>query len=189
MSTSGYIEFPARSAPRLALPEQSSNFIISVEGQLLRPVSYTRILPGIQDILLPSPRTKSASRDDNFSVSANRQLSRLHSRKTQLYIFYYKATRLAPAHLFAIMERGEDALAGKEEKDIPSHRFPPTSQDRTIHFKGEYILIVNQETDRQVAFEEVITEYRGFEVPAGYTCYVRGATIYFDIKTTLQVGS
>lgn len=79
------------------------------------------------------------------------------------------------------IQRGDDALAGKEEKNIPSHRFPPTAQDRTINFKGKYILIVNEETDHQVAFEEDVTEYREFEVPAGYTCYVRGATVYFNV--------
>jgi hypothetical protein len=79
------------------------------------------------------------------------------------------------------IQRGDDALASKEEKNIPSHRFPLTSQDRTINFKGKYILIVNEETNHQVAFEEDITEYTEFEVPASYTCYVQGASVYFDV--------
>ena len=86
------------------------------------------------------------------------------------------------ANLCISIQRGDDALAGKEENDIPSHRFPPDpNNDRTIWFKGEYILIVNQETNNQKTFEENIAVYTEFEVPAGYTCYIRGASVYFKV--------
>jgi len=82
------------------------------------------------------------------------------------------------------MARGDDALAGREEKDIPSHRFPPSTNDRTIYFKGKYILIVNEETGDQKTFEDneiPTTEYRSYEVPAGYTCYIRVAGVWFKV--------
>jgi hypothetical protein len=79
------------------------------------------------------------------------------------------------------MARGNEALTGQEEKDIPSHRFPPTIKDKTICFKGEYLSIINQETNDQKTFEENISEYQEYQVPAGYTCYVRGASVYFKV--------
>jgi len=81
------------------------------------------------------------------------------------------------------MARGDDALAGREERDIPSHRFPPTTIDRTINFKGKYISIVNQETNDQIAFEDneiPTTKYKPYKVPAGYTCYIRVASVWFE---------
>jgi len=78
------------------------------------------------------------------------------------------------------MARGYEALAGREEKDIPSHRFPPDpNNDRTICFRGEYIEIVNLETDDQKTPKENITKDTEYEVPAGYTVYVRGASVHF----------
>jgi len=80
------------------------------------------------------------------------------------------------------MGRGDKALAGQEEKDIPSHRFPPeSSKDRTICFKGEYLSIFNEGTQHRKTFKEDIKEYEEYEVPAGYTCYVRGASVYFKV--------
>jgi hypothetical protein len=79
------------------------------------------------------------------------------------------------------MARGDEALAGQEEKDIPGHFFPPTTKDKTIYFKGEYLSIVNQETNDRKTFKENISEYQEYEVPAGYTCYVRGASVYFKV--------
>ena len=79
-------------------------------------------------------------------------------------------------------QRGDDALAGREETNIPSHRFPPEpSQSRTICFKGVYLSIINQETKHRKTFEENVTEYKEFEVPAGYTCYIRGASVFFKL--------
>lgn len=80
------------------------------------------------------------------------------------------------------MARGDDALAGREETDIPSHRFPPVTHDRTIYFKGYYLSVYNQETDdykTHLDNQVPTTEYEPFEVPAGYTVYVRGASVYF----------
>lgn len=79
------------------------------------------------------------------------------------------------------MARGDEALAGNQEKDIPSHRFPPDTKSRTIYFKGLYLSIVNQETDNRKTFKENINKYEEYEVPPRYTCYVRGATVYFKI--------
>jgi len=82
------------------------------------------------------------------------------------------------------MARGDEALAGREETDIPSHRFPPTNTDRTIFFKGHYIAVYNQETQDQLAFEDnatPTTEYKDYQVPAHYTCYIRGASVYFKV--------
>lgn len=82
------------------------------------------------------------------------------------------------------IQRGDEALAGRKEKDIPSHRFPPTTKNRTIYFEGKYILIVNEETDDQKTFEDneiPTTESKPYEVPAGYTCYIRVASVWFKV--------
>jgi len=83
------------------------------------------------------------------------------------------------------MARGDEALAGRPEKDIPSHIFPPDpNNDRTIYFKGWYIEIVNKETNdvkTHIDNEVATTEYGPYEIPAKYTCYIRGATVYFEI--------
>lgn len=80
------------------------------------------------------------------------------------------------------MERGKEALAGHEENDIPSHRFPPDPKDtRTIFFKGEKLSIYNQQTKHLKTSEEDIEEYTEFEIPPGYTCYVIGASVYFKV--------
>jgi len=80
------------------------------------------------------------------------------------------------------MARGDNALAGQEEY-IESHRFPPdATNDRTIYFKGIYLSIVNQETSDEKTHEEnkiPTTQFVEYEIPAGYTCYVRGATVKF----------
>jgi hypothetical protein len=79
------------------------------------------------------------------------------------------------------MERGQTALSGQEEKDIPSHRFPPDlTNTRTIYFKGEYLSIYNETTAHRHTFGENIAEYTPYEIPPGYTCYVRGASVYFQ---------
>jgi len=84
------------------------------------------------------------------------------------------------------MARGDDALVGKPE-DIPSHRFPPDeTYNRIIWFKGVYLLIVNTDTDEQEAYEDnwqPSTEYQKYEIPVGYTCYIRGASVYFDLNS------
>jgi hypothetical protein len=83
------------------------------------------------------------------------------------------------------IQRGDEALAGREEKDIPSHRFPPTTDgDRTIYFKGYYLSIYHEQTghyDTHKVNEIPTTEYQTYEVPAGYTTYVRRASVYFKV--------
>ncbi|PTU19014.1 hypothetical protein P175DRAFT_0342056 [Aspergillus ochraceoroseus IBT 24754] len=79
------------------------------------------------------------------------------------------------------MERGQAALLGQEEKDIPSHRFPPhPTSTRIIHFKGEYLSIYNEKTEHRHTFKENIAEFTSYEIPPGYTCYIRGASVYFQ---------
>lgn len=77
------------------------------------------------------------------------------------------------------VKTGEDALTGQEEIGI-THRFPPDHvNSRRICFKGLYLSIYNEKTKDRKTFEENVSEYKEFEVPAGYTCYVRVATVYF----------
>jgi len=78
------------------------------------------------------------------------------------------------------MNRGDKALAGESEH-IVTHRFPPNpTKSRTMYFAGEYLLIVNQQTNEQKVFKEHVEESTPFEVPAEYTAYVRGAVVYFQ---------
>ncbi|KAF2245128.1 hypothetical protein BU26DRAFT_522245 [Trematosphaeria pertusa] len=80
------------------------------------------------------------------------------------------------------MARGDKALAGQKE-DIPGHFFPPDpTKNRTIYFRGLYLSIVKKETDgvkTHIDNETPSTEYLPYEIPAGYTCYIRGASVYF----------
>lgn len=76
------------------------------------------------------------------------------------------------------VSEGDDALAGREERNIASHRFPPDPEkDRTIKFQGLYISVFNEETHDRKTLEENVTEYKCFSVPMGYTTYVRGVNI------------
>ncbi|OJD11469.1 hypothetical protein AJ78_07775 [Emergomyces pasteurianus Ep9510] len=82
------------------------------------------------------------------------------------------------------MATGDDALSEKEEKDIPAHYFPPTDSDRTICFKGRYLSIYNKDTEHYTTHEvhdHPTTDYKPFTVPAGYTTYVRVASVYFKL--------
>jgi len=82
------------------------------------------------------------------------------------------------------MEIGDEALAGREEKDI-THRFPPNStRARKICFKGLYLSIYNQQTEEYATHmdnEIATTEYLEYDVPVGYTVYIRGASVYFTV--------
>ncbi|KAL5374364.1 hypothetical protein PMIN06_012613 [Paraphaeosphaeria minitans] len=81
------------------------------------------------------------------------------------------------------MARGDEALAGRPEIDIPSHFFPPDhTKDRTINFKGLYLSIVNKstgDTKTHIDNEVATTQYLPYVIPAGYTCYIRVASVYF----------
>jgi hypothetical protein len=71
--------------------------------------------------------------------------------------------------------KGDEALAGREERNIASHRFPPDpDNDRTIKFQGLYISVFNEDTQDRKTLEENVAEYKDFTVPRGYTTYVRG---------------
>ncbi|RKK26917.1 hypothetical protein BFJ63_vAg16596 [Fusarium oxysporum f. sp. narcissi] len=80
------------------------------------------------------------------------------------------------------MAKGDDALAGRQERDIPSHRFEPQTTDKHIYFQGEYISIYNETTKHQFLLETEIRECKRFEVPKGYSVYIRAATlVYWDV--------
>jgi len=83
------------------------------------------------------------------------------------------------------MARGDEALAGIEEKNIPSHMFPPdNTKDRIINFKGEYLSIahrVKEHEKTRIVNDPPSTDYVPYEVPAGYTCEVIGASVYFKV--------
>ncbi|KAF2240254.1 hypothetical protein BU26DRAFT_443074, partial [Trematosphaeria pertusa] len=80
---------------------------------------------------------------------------------------------------------GDKALAGAKEEDIPSHFFPPDpNKNRTIYFKGLYLSIVDKKTNdvkTHIDNETPSTEYLPYEIPAGYTCYIRVASVWFDV--------
>jgi len=76
-------------------------------------------------------------------------------------------------------QTGDDALAARKEK-ISGYRFLPSTDNRIVHFQGKYILIVNQETGDQKTFEENIADSTPYTVPAGFTCYIRDATVSFE---------
>lgn len=79
------------------------------------------------------------------------------------------------AWLTDFYQKGDDALAGREETNIASHRFDPDdTRDRTINFQGSYLSIFNQQTQHRATFEEEVKDYIPFQVPKGYTVYVRG---------------
>jgi len=75
------------------------------------------------------------------------------------------------------MAKGDEALAGREERDIASHRFLPSDKDRKIKFKGLYISVYNEKTEDLEVREENVKEYKEYNVPKGYTTYVRGVKI------------
>jgi acetylornithine deacetylase/succinyl-diaminopimelate desuccinylase-like protein len=80
-------------------------------------------------------------------------------------------------------QTGDNALAGEDEFDITC-RFPPDdTNDRAIWFKGYYIEIVKEETGEHKIHEvnkTPTTQQVKYDVPARYTCYVRGATVKLD---------
>jgi hypothetical protein len=81
---------------------------------------------------------------------------------------------------------GDEALAGNEE-EIQIKTFPPVSTERTINFKGWYLIIYNAQTDH---IETTIDNTTGgrtrttvsepYTVPAGYFVHVRGCIVSFS---------
>ncbi len=86
--------------------------------------------------------------------------------------------------MYASIQVGDEALAGRKEIDI-THYFPPDNTNgRTIYFKGYYLSIYNEQTEDYAThkdYKSPTTEYEKHEVPAGYTVYVRGASVYFEV--------
>jgi uncharacterized HAD superfamily protein len=65
-----------------------------------------------------------------------------------------------------------------------SWHFPARTDPRTIYFKGYYLSIYNKETGDYATHKDLdipTTEYEKFDVPAGYSVYVRGASVYFSV--------
>ena len=89
-----------------------------------------------------------------------------------------------PWLMYLSTQLGDDALSGREESDI-THRFPPDeAKERTISFKGYYLSIYNQQTEdykTHIVNEPPTVTYENYTVPAGYTVYVRGATVKFVV--------
>ena len=82
------------------------------------------------------------------------------------------------------MHTGDEALAGRDEVNITYYFPPDTTKSRKIWFKGYYLSIYNKQTeDHKTHIDNIIpmTEYEPYEVPAGYTVYVRGATVKFEV--------
>lgn len=89
-----------------------------------------------------------------------------------------RTTKPLASFLTDAFQKGDDALAGREERDIASHRFPPDPEnDRTIKFQGLYISVFNEGTKDRKILEENVAEYKDYAVPKGYTTYVRGVGI------------
>jgi hypothetical protein len=82
------------------------------------------------------------------------------------------------------MAIGDNALAGNEETNITVRFAPDDNKSRTIWFKGWYLSIYNQQTEHEqthIDNDEPTTVFKDYEIPAGYTCYVRGASVYFKV--------
>jgi hypothetical protein len=81
-------------------------------------------------------------------------------------------------------QTGDKALAGREEK-IRIFGFPPDNTNkRKIWFKGYYLSIYNQQTEdykTHIVNKSHTTEYKSYTVPAGYSVYIRAATVYFKV--------
>jgi hypothetical protein len=96
--------------------------------------------------------------------------------------YFYLGGRNSFSLTLLSIQRGNTTLAGQEEKDIPSHCFPPdNTKSRTICFKGEYLSIYTEQTEHRKTLQENVTGYLEFEVPPGYTCYIIGASVYFKL--------
>ncbi|RSL97789.1 hypothetical protein CEP52_010709 [Fusarium oligoseptatum] len=94
----------------------------------------------------------------------------------------YRSYPPALSRYYYTMARGDDALAGREERNVPSHRFEPRETDEKINFQGQYISIYNQKTQHRHLLEENVQECKSYAVPKGYTVYIRSAdVVYWDV--------
>ena len=91
------------------------------------------------------------------------------------------------ANMYVSIQIGDEALAGREEKDIQIHTFSPNSQRaRKIAFMGYYLSIYNEQTGHYATYidnanEGPTTEYLEYNVPVGYSVHVRGGSVYFTL--------
>jgi hypothetical protein len=85
---------------------------------------------------------------------------------------------------FKFVQKGDEALAGRDEINI-THRFPPDeTKTRTVWFKGFYFSTFDEETHlyhTHVENKIPTTEYVRYTVPVGYSVYVRDATVRFEV--------
>ena len=86
--------------------------------------------------------------------------------------------------LYVSTQTGDEALAGRDET-IQIFTFPPdNTNERTILFKGYYIAIYSEQTEAYKTYkvnQPFTTTYESYEVPAGYSVHVRGATVKFEV--------
>jgi hypothetical protein len=91
------------------------------------------------------------------------------------------------ANMYMPIQIGDEALAGREEKDIQIHTFLPNSQRaRKIAFIGYYLSIYNKQTRHYATYIDNTngtpsTEYLEYDVPAGYSVHVRGGSVFFTV--------
>jgi hypothetical protein len=101
--------------------------------------------------------------------------------------FHFSPFNVLVADICLSTQTGDEALAGREEKDIQIHTFPANSQRaRKICFKGYYLSIYNKQTGDYATHIDNAngtpsTEYLEYDVPAGYSVYVRGGSVYFTV--------
>lgn len=100
--------------------------------------------------------------------------------------FHFTPFHVLIADICVSTQTGDGALAGTDE-EIEIHYFPPDStNERIIWFKGYYLSIVNKQTGNYAthidnANGSPTTVHEKYKVPAGYTVYVRGASVYFEV--------
>ena len=88
------------------------------------------------------------------------------------------------ANVYISIQRSDDVFARREEKDILSYRFPLTTHNKKIYFKGYFLSISNQQTEDYKTYIDnantsPTTEYIEYKVPTRYTIYIRVASVYF----------
>lgn len=160
------VNFPSHSSYR-ALRQHTHTSIIqgsSCGAVFLCPSEVLSLFSNISDLRDVKPAQVTLRSDDRISVVF---LSDKPARQVDL----------------VTMAVGDDALAGREENDVTQY-FPATLEERTIFFKGHYLSIYHQQTgDYKTHIDNAIpsTESIPYTVPAGYSVYVRGGTVYFQV--------
>jgi hypothetical protein len=99
-------------------------------------------------------------------------------------IFYFTPFNVLVADMCVSTQTGDEALAGRDET-IQIFGFPPdNTTERTIWFQGYYLSIYNEQTEdykTHIMNKPSTTTYESYTVPAGYSVYVRAATVKFEV--------